>query len=111
MKTLRFVVTALVGTLTALAGDWSHWRGPHFNGSTDETGLPTTWSKTENVAWKAPLPGPSGSSAVVWGDYVFLSAPDAQKNLNLICRIGRMDRFAGKSRWARGIETRARAAT
>jgi hypothetical protein len=34
--------------------------------------LPTQGSKTENVAWKAPLPGYSEATAVVWEDAVFV---------------------------------------
>jgi outer membrane protein assembly factor BamB len=84
---------------SALAASWPHWRGPNFNGSTDETGLGETWSKTENVVWKAPMPGPSGSSPVIWGDHVFVSTPDAQKNLNLIC----LNRKDGSVRWQKQV--------
>ncbi|MBI2861859.1 MAG: PQQ-binding-like beta-propeller repeat protein [Chloroflexi bacterium] len=33
-----------------------------------------SWSPTENVAWKTPLPGSGWSSPVVWGDRIFLSS-------------------------------------
>ena len=56
------------------AADWPQWRGPFLNGSTTETGLPSTWSKTENIAWTTPLPGPGASTPVVWGDKVFVTA-------------------------------------
>jgi outer membrane protein assembly factor BamB len=81
------------------AENWPQWRGPFFNGSTLEKNLPVTWSKTENVAWTAPLPGPSGSSPIVWGDSVFVSSPDPQKNLNLLC----IDRRDGKNRWQKQV--------
>jgi hypothetical protein len=35
--------------------------------------LPTTWSATENIAWKTALPGPGGSSPVVFGDRIYLT--------------------------------------
>jgi hypothetical protein len=60
-----------------LASDWPQWRGPFFNGSTDERGLPASWSKTENVAWVTEVPGAGGGSPVVWEDSVFLAAQDA----------------------------------
>ncbi|MDB6124809.1 MAG: WD40-like repeat-like protein [Pedosphaera sp.] len=80
------VSTIVAGTfaLSLHAENWGHWRGPAYNGSTTEKNLPTEWSKT-NVAWVAPLPGYSGATPAVWGDYVFVSSPDAQKNLTLIC--------------------------
>jgi outer membrane protein assembly factor BamB len=44
--------------LPALAGaaDWPSWRGPHRDGTSEATGLVSTWSKAgENVIWKADL--------------------------------------------------------
>jgi len=81
------------------AENWPQWRGPHFNGSTTEKNLPTTWSATENVVWKTPLPGVSGATPAIWGDYIFVSSPDAQKNLNLIC----LNRVDGKVRWQKTV--------
>jgi outer membrane protein assembly factor BamB len=51
---------------------WPHWRGPSRNGVATATGLPTTWSQTENVAWATELPAWAGSTPVVWGDHVFV---------------------------------------
>lgn len=99
MKIFRFVLPVLLLTQSVFAANWPHWRGPNFNGSTDEKNLPESWSKTENVVWKTPLPGPSGSSAVIWGDHVFVSSPDAQKNLNLIC----LNRKDGSVRWQKQV--------
>ncbi len=86
---------ALLIDVPSRAEDWPQWRGPYFNGATTEKGLPTQWSKTENVAWVAPLPGYSGATPAVWEDSVFVSSPDEQKNLLLIC----LDRRTGKVRW------------
>ncbi len=87
-------------TFTSLhASNWPQWRGPDFNGSSPEKNLPVTWSKTDNVVWTAPLPGPSGATPAIWGDSVFVSSPDAQKNLNLIC----LNRLDGKVRWQKQV--------
>ena len=83
------------------AENWPQWRGPFFNGSTTETGLPTQWSKTENVAWVTPLPGHSGATPVVWEESVFVSTPDEQKNLILVC----VDRKTGQVRWRKVVST------
>ena len=85
----------------AQAENWAQWRGPAFNGSTTETGLPVTWSKTEDVAWVRPLPGVSGATPVVWDDTVFVSSADAQRNLVLLC----IDRKDGAVRWQKQIST------
>src|SRR6185503_10225675 len=57
------------------------------------------WTETENIVWKVPLPGQSGATPVVWGDSIFVSSPDAQKNLLLIC----LDRRDGKVRWQKQV--------
>ena len=64
----------LVVAASGLAADWPQWRGPFFNGSTDEKGLPASWSKTENVAWVSPLPGPSGATPVISNGRVFVTS-------------------------------------
>jgi len=90
----------LLGILPGLrAENWGHWRGPSFNGSTTETGLPASWSKTENVAWATPLPGFSGATPVIWGDHVFVTSPDADKNLLLVC----LNRKDGKVLWQKTV--------
>jgi outer membrane protein assembly factor BamB len=82
-----------------LAGNWPQWRGPNFNGSTDEKNLPVNFSKTENVAWVTPLPGYGGATPAIWEDTVFITSPDVEKNLNLFC-INRTD---GKVRWQKQV--------
>ncbi len=82
----------------ASAENWPQWRGPHFNGSSTETGLPTTFSATENVAWTADLPGVGGATPVVWNDYVFVTAQVPRSNeLWALCLSAR----DGTVRWAR----------
>jgi outer membrane protein assembly factor BamB len=78
----RFGTAALV-TLLAVFGagpglaapsyNWPQWRGPDGQGVSPETGVPTEWSTTENVAWKTAIPGRGHSSPVVWGDRLFLT--------------------------------------
>jgi len=48
-------VTVLLASV-ATAADWSNWRGPNRDGTSDETGLVSSWSvKGENLIWKAEL--------------------------------------------------------
>jgi outer membrane protein assembly factor BamB len=104
MKTNRFLLV-LLGLLawfqapSVSAENWPQWRGPFFNGSTTETNLPASWSKTENVLWTAPLPGPSHATPIIWDDSVFVSSPDEDKNLLLLC----VDRHTGKIRWQKQV--------
>lgn len=54
--------------------NWPQWRGPGSQAVSSTTGLPTTWSETENVNWKFAIPGTGNSSPVVWGDKVFVTS-------------------------------------
>lgn len=100
-----FLVVAilLVSAPSLQAENWPQWRGPRNDGVSSETGLPTTWSKTENVAWRLPLPGPAGATPVVWGDRIFLTSAKPP-DLVLLCVS-----TAGKVLWERTIGTGDRA--
>jgi outer membrane protein assembly factor BamB len=70
-----WVLTAVVAASTTLVADnWPHWRGAQANGVTAETALPTTWSATTGVAWRAKLHGAGVSTPIVWGDRVFVTS-------------------------------------
>ncbi|MDB4435104.1 PQQ-binding-like beta-propeller repeat protein, partial [Akkermansiaceae bacterium] len=81
MKTLSSISLSLSLSLVAMATpNWPTQRGPHFNGTAGEgMKLPAKFSPTENVVWKAQVPGSSAATPVVWGDYVFVTAADHEK--------------------------------
>src|SRR5687768_18492541 len=62
------------GLAGVAADDWPHWRGPLASGVSAERTLPTRWSATENVAWKAPLAGAGVSTPIVSGDRVYVTS-------------------------------------
>src|SRR4051812_36596808 len=64
----------------ASAEDWPQFRGPGGQGHSSEHGLPTTWSETQNVVWKTPVPGASWSSPVVAGERVWLTTAVEQRS-------------------------------
>jgi outer membrane protein assembly factor BamB len=90
-----------LAAVSCLAENWPQWRGPFLNGSTTETNLPDSFSKTENVLWTAPLPGPSHATPIIWDDAVFINSPDTNGNLLLLC----LDRQTGKTRWQKQAGT------
>jgi outer membrane protein assembly factor BamB len=97
MKTLSSIsaALALLSVVALRAEDWPQWRGPHFNGSSNEKNLPEKWSK-EDALWKVELPGPGASTPVILGDHVFVTAADpSSKTLRAIC----LDRKTGKEVW------------
>ena len=96
----RFLLLVLAGASPVHGGNWPQWRGPHFNGSSDERNLPSSWSRTENVAWSAALSGTAASTPIVWEDRVFLSGVDsAEDRLQAMC----FDRIGGKLLWKRDV--------
>lgn len=75
---LAFASTIVLSTMTARVGaeNWPQWRGPSANGLSAEKNLPVSWSVTENITWKLPLPSLSGSTPIVWGDRIFLNVAE-----------------------------------
>lgn len=65
---------------------WPRWRGPSGQGFVQGSGYPDTWSPTENVLWKTPVPGRGNSSPVVWGDRIFMTtAYDDGARRSILC--------------------------
>jgi outer membrane protein assembly factor BamB len=76
MRTVSALLIAVLGlTATTLGADnWPHWRGPSASGVSNEAKLPTRWSDSENIAWKAPVRGLGISSPIAWGDLVIVTS-------------------------------------
>lgn len=99
MKRACLLLSMLMCTAAATgAENWPQWRGAQGNGISEETDLPIRWSKTENIAWKLPLPPRSGSTPVVWGSRIFLHLADGD-DLFLWC----VDRSTGLPLWKRRL--------
>jgi outer membrane protein assembly factor BamB len=60
--------------------NWPQWRGPALNGISSSKDLPTTWSNTENIVWKTPLPSWSAGTPAIWGDRIFVTSPSKTEN-------------------------------
>jgi outer membrane protein assembly factor BamB len=71
---------ALIFTLLAF-GQWPQFRGPDGNGVSTSSGLPITWSETQNVRWKTAIHGRAWSSPVVLGRQIWLTTatPDGKQ--------------------------------
>ena len=109
-------------------GQWPKWRGPEDNGMA-LTDAPLHWSSTENIKWKAAIPGRGHSSPVLWGDKIFVTTavptappdvaagpprprggpaggdmgPQPEHRFELIC----LDKKTGKVLWQRTAKTAA----
>ena len=98
---------------------WPYWRGPAADGMAVGD-APLHWSDTQNIKWKADIPGRGHSSPVIWGDKIFVttaikngpqdpppapgakpplvtSGPQVEHSFDVIC----LDRKTGKILWQR----------
>ena len=80
--TRLLLLCALTATATLASESWPQWRGPNLNGTSDATGLPVTWSTTENVVWRTKLPSWAAATPIIWGDTVFVTSAEAGSSLN-----------------------------
>ncbi|MEM9481778.1 MAG: PQQ-binding-like beta-propeller repeat protein [Verrucomicrobiota bacterium] len=82
------------------ADNWSNWRGPAQNGTAEATDLPTKFSKTEGIKWSVDMPGASSATPAIWGDDVFVSSTDEEKEeLIALC----LDRKTGEEKWRKPL--------
>lgn len=98
-------------SIQATDSDWPRFRGPDGSGVSAETGLPLTWSSTENIAWKTELPGPGSSSPITFGEHIYVTcysgygesaeSPGDAADLkrHLVC----IDRQSGRILWDKTI--------
>jgi outer membrane protein assembly factor BamB len=82
------------------AEDWPCWRGPRGDGTSLDTQAPLVWSKTDNVRWKAAIPGSGYSSPVVHGNCLFLTTCNEKTGERLLLCL---DRASGKTLWSRVV--------
>lgn len=93
-------ITLLLASAETMAENWPRFRGPSGQGVSTETGVPTEWSASENIAWKTEIPGEGWSSPAVWGDDVFVtSTTDDGESCHVIC----VDRRTGDIRWNKQV--------
>jgi len=100
--------------LTVDAGDWPWWRGPTLDGKAVGPQPPTKWSETQNVIWRASIPGLGHASPCIWGDRIFIATAEGKpgesttrKGITVVHPSGSQevqsllcfDRATGKQRW------------
>ncbi|MSU25368.1 MAG: serine/threonine protein kinase [Opitutus sp.] len=93
------VLTSMVSHLRAapMAADWPGWRGPTRDGQAAAGQTPPQkWSETENVVWRALLPGKGHSSPTIAGNRIYLATADAAAEEQ---RVLGLDQATGKIVW------------
>lgn len=105
------VAAAMLSACAAARGeDWPRFRGPDGLGR-GGSAVPLTWSETEHLRWKAPLPGPGSSSPIVHGDDVFVTCYSGGKTASattgdangLVRHLLCIDRGTGRVKWQRDV--------
>ena len=133
MKALPFgtlivwlVTSGIVARIGAEESNWPQFRGWNAAGISTNANLPDTWSSTQNVAWKAEIPGRSWSSPIAWGGRVFLTSVESlgeseapKKGLYLggnrpepskaehVWKMICLDLLHGTTRWSKAVEHEA----
>ena len=90
------ICTFAVFTSACFAGDWPHWRGPNYNGISDESGWNTDWpADGPKVLWKNSI-GIGFSNVAVSSGKVF-----AMGNTNNEDSVYCFNAETGKQLWKR----------
>lgn len=95
------IATLMLACLTG--ADWRQFRGNDLTSVVADAKLPMAWSgtdeKTENIGWKAALPGRGLSGPIVVSGRVYVTASSGftQDRLHVLC----FDQGSGKKLWER----------
>jgi outer membrane protein assembly factor BamB len=94
MRTASLILTiVLTAVLPGSDENWPQFRGPGGQGHSGAKGLPTTWSRSENVRWVTAIHDRGWSSPVVWDDAIWVTT--ATEDGKKMFAVG-LDRKTGK---------------
>jgi len=88
MRALVLFILTAVAQHSAIADQphWNQFRGPDGDGISTAKKLPTRFDEAENVRWKVAIPDEGWSSPVIWGNEVWLTTGnDEKEELRAIC--------------------------
>jgi len=63
----------LAVTFSLQAEDWPQFRGPDGEGHSSAKSLALTWSETDHIKWKSPIPGKGWSSPAILDGRIWLT--------------------------------------
>ncbi|TWU54354.1 outer membrane biogenesis protein BamB [Rubripirellula tenax] len=98
---LRSLIASLFVCLSIFvsnADDWPAFLGPDGAARSGDS-VPTTWTDTENLAWKVDLPGSGSSSPIIVGDRVIVTcyvSGNGDGKRQVLC----FDKNTGKEEWS-----------
>lgn len=94
----RIIGIALLIVASAVAEDWSRFRGPNGSGIGSGSGYPEELKNDRNLTWRTPVRN-GKSSPVLSAKHIFLTAAEGNK-LYTVC----LDRATGKLLWERSVD-------
>jgi outer membrane protein assembly factor BamB len=84
---MRLAFVVMMGLVAgALAEDWCQWRGPAFNGTSPETGLPNALGE-EQQQWVIELPGPGEATPAICDGVIYLSGYDETNKTLFVMQV------------------------
>lgn len=100
-NTLLPIALLLAASLSA--ADWPQFRGPNGDARSDDSQVPLKWSATENLKWKAALPGAGSSSPIITGNKVIVTCYSGQQENGDVSAMQRhivcFDKSSGAKLW------------
>ena len=100
---LQFSILTLISfsimTSEGSAQDWSAFLGTNGNARSTAENIPTEWSDSKNVLWKADLPGSGSSSPIIVGNRIIVTCYVDDKKAakrQVIC----FDKNKGEQLWS-----------
>lgn len=98
LPSLLCLAFVLIATGLHAEALWPEFRGPTAQGQSTATGLPTEWSRTQNIVWRTETEGRAWSSPIVANGKIFLT--DAtEKGSKLLLHVLALDAATGKALW------------
>lgn len=91
------VLLLLTGVGIGCAQEWTRFRGPNGSGVSEATSVPVSWADAD-YNWRIRLPGGGHSSPVIWGERLFITSADEEKNQRYLLCIDTKD---GSTLWQR----------
>ncbi|MCB1120539.1 MAG: PQQ-binding-like beta-propeller repeat protein [Verrucomicrobiae bacterium] len=73
MISKRYFFLSICFATTSLSANWTNWRGPNHNLSTDHQAFPSSFSPGENVLWSASIPGEGTSTPAIWKETIYVT--------------------------------------
>ena len=102
IQNLNEVSIEYVMPVSGAEKQWPGFRGPTGQGIAQKKKFPLKWNETENIRWKAELPGRGTSSPVVWNKRVFITSASEDGKTRLLYCFNRSD---GELLWKREAPT------